>query len=109
MFNQRRQRFARQGVKWHNSIDFHGDAEIYISLDCGPQSSQQEKIKSNCEYGEAGICLTSSDFEKVTDKVDSVIAYSMIYLEFQKAFNKVPHDRHLFKLKATGIQDKTWK
>lgn len=53
--------------------------------------------------------LTSFDFEKVTDKVDSVNAYSMIYLEFQKALNKVPHDRHLFKLKATGIQDKTWK
>lgn len=68
-----------------------------------------KKIKSNCEYGKAGICLTSSDFEKVTGKVDSVNACSMIYLEFQKAFNKVPHDRHLFKLKATGIQDKTWK
>lgn len=55
------------------------------------------------------ICLTSFDFGKVTDKVDSINAYSMIYLEFQKALNNVPHDRHLFKLKATGIQDKMWK
>lgn len=97
-----------QGVKWNNSIHFHGDAAIYISWEYGPQSPQQ-KIKSNCEYGKAGICLTSFDFEKVTGKVDSVNTYSMIYLEFQKALNKVPHDRHLFKLKAAGIQDKTWK
>lgn len=95
-------------VKWHNSVDFHGDAAIYVSWEYGPQSPQQ-KIKSNCEYGKTVICLTSFDFEKVRDKVGSINAYSMIYLEFQKALNKVPHDRHPFKLKATGIQDKAWK
>lgn len=44
------------------------------------------------------------DFEKVTDKVDSVNAYSMIYHEFQKALNKVPHDSHPLKARAREIQ-----
>ena len=29
----------------------------------------------------------------------------IIYLDFQKAFDKVPHQRLLFKLKAHGIGD----
>lgn len=67
------------------------------------------KIKSNCEYGKEGICLNSFDYEKVTDKVDGVNTYNMIYLEFLKALNEVPHDRHLLKLKAAGIQNKACK
>ena len=36
---------------------------------------------------------------------DEVSPVDIIYLDFQKAFDKVPHQRLLLKLKAHGIGD----
>ena len=50
-------------------------------------------------------CLTNLlvFMEKVTDYIDSGFPVDVIYLDFQKAFDKVPHRRLLMKLSAHGI------
>lgn len=51
-------------------------------------------------------CLTNliEFFEGVTDCFDRTKAVDVIYLDFQKAFDKVPHQRLIAKLNAHGIQ-----
>ena len=41
--------------------------------------------------------------EEITKWVDDGSPVDDVYLDFQKAFDKVPHQRVLFKLKAHGI------
>ena len=42
-------------------------------------------------------------FEEITKWLDDGSPVDVVYLDFQKAFNKVPHQRLLLKLKAHGI------
>ena len=42
-------------------------------------------------------------FEETTKWVDDGSPVDAVYLDFQKAFDKVPHQRFLLKLKAHGI------
>ena len=42
-------------------------------------------------------------FEDVTKWIDEGSPVDIIYLDFQKAFDKVPHQRLLLKLKSHGI------
>jgi hypothetical protein len=42
----------------------------------------------------------------VAEKLDSGEPVDVIYLDFQKAFDNVPHERLLSKLKAIGINGK---
>ena len=44
-------------------------------------------------------------FEEITNWIDVGSPADIIYLDFQKAFDKVPHQRLLLKLKAHGIGD----
>ena len=55
-------------------------------------------------------CLTNllSFLDKVTDYVNEGTNIDIIYLDFAKAFDKVPHHRLLQKLKAHGINGKIW-
>ena len=50
-------------------------------------------------------CLTNllAYIENVTKHVDSGLPVDTLYLDFAKAFDKVPHRRLLMKLKAHGI------
>jgi len=41
--------------------------------------------------------------EEVTNYLDSGYPVDVIYLDFQKAFDKVPHHRLLMKLQTHGI------
>ena len=52
-------------------------------------------------------CLTNLlDFlENVTNLVDKGIPVDVIYLDFQKAFDKVPHQRLLYKLRKFGVSE----
>ena len=43
--------------------------------------------------------------EEITKWLDEGSPVDIIYLDFQKAFYKVPHQRLLLKLKAHGIRD----
>jgi hypothetical protein len=45
--------------------------------------------------------------EKVTSAVDEGVPYDVIFLDFAKAFDKVPRERLLEKLRAHGIRGKT--
>ena len=58
------------------------------------------------------MCLTNllDFFEDATLTMDNCKAYDMVYLDFQKAFDKVPHKRLILKLNAVGIQGNacTW-
>ena len=43
--------------------------------------------------------------EEITKWIDVGSPVDIIYLDYQKAFDKVPHQRLLLKLKAHGIGD----
>src|SRR5215469_3088445 len=57
-------------------------------------------------------CLTNllEFFDVVVNAADICIAYDVIYLDFQKAFDTVPHVRLLEKLRAHGVRGNllTW-
>ena len=44
-------------------------------------------------------------WEEIIKWLDEGSPVDIIYLDFQKAFDKVPHQRLLLKLKAHGIGD----
>ena len=56
-------------------------------------------------------CLTSlfDFYNNVFNIYDETKAVDIIYLDFQKAFDKVPHERLLNKLKWHGIAGKILK
>ena len=49
--------------------------------------------------------LLNSSQQEITKWIDEGSPVDIIYLDFQKAFDKVPHQRLLLKLKAHGIGD----
>ena len=55
-------------------------------------------------------CLTNllEFFAEVTRKLDKGDAVDVIYLDFQKAFDKMPHRRLLNKLRAHGVKVLAW-
>ena len=56
-------------------------------------------------FQKARSCLTNllCFLEEITKWVDDGSPVDVVYLDFQKAFNKVPHQRLLLKLKVHGI------
>ena len=56
-------------------------------------------------------CLTNilSFLDKVTSSIDSGSSIDVVFLDFAKAFDKVPHQRLLSKLKSHGISGKVFK
>ena len=69
----------------------------------------KHKLLNSFQHGflKARSCLTNMlcFFEKITKWIDVGSPVDIIYLDFQKAFDKVPHQRLLLKLKAHGIGD----
>ena len=57
-------------------------------------------------------CLTNllEFFEDVTSRMDKGEPVDVVYLDFQKAFDKVPHKRLVCKIRAHGIGGRvlTW-
>ena len=68
----------------------------------------RHKLLNSSQHGflKARSCLTNMFFflEGITKWIDGS-PLDIIYLDFQKAFDKVPYERLLFKLKANGIRD----
>ena len=56
-------------------------------------------------------CLTNllTFYRKVYEAADKDENYDVIYLDFSKAFDKVPHQRLLHKVRAHGIGGKVYK
>ena len=48
-------------------------------------------------------------FEGITKKIDEGSAVDVIYMDFSKAFDKVPHGRLLHKVKSHGVQGEVSK
>ena len=64
---------------------------------------------NNSQHGfKSRSCLTNllTFYKNVYEAVDNDANYDIIYLDFSKAFNKVPHDRLLSKVRAHGIDGK---
>ena len=63
-------------------------------------------------FSKGRSCLTNllEFFEEITNRLDQGEPMDVIYLDFQKAFDKVPHGRLLSKIRAHGIRGKvlTW-
>ena len=59
--------------------------------------------KSQRGFLKARSCLTNLFLEDITKWVDDGSPVDVVYLDFQKAFDKEPHQRPLIKLKAYGI------
>ena len=60
---------------------------------------------SQHRFLKARSCLTNllCFFEEITKWVDDGSPVDVIYLDFQKAFDKVPHQRLILKLKSHGM------
>ena len=69
----------------------------------------KHKLLNSSQHGflKARSCLTDMlcFLEEITKWIDVGSPVDIIYLDFQKAFDKVPHQRLLLKLKAHGIGD----
>ena len=69
----------------------------------------KHKLLNSSQHGflKARSCLTNMlcFLEEITKWIDVGSPIDIIYLDFQKAFDKVPHQRLLLKLKAHGIGD----
>ena len=69
----------------------------------------KHKLINSSQHGflKARSCLTNMlcFLKEITKWIDKGSPVDIIYLEFQKAFGKVPHQRLLLKLKAHGIGD----
>ena len=71
----------------------------------------KHKLINAYQHGflKARSCITNSYvqllcfLEEITKWVDDRSPVDVVYLDFQKAFDKVPHKRLLLKLKAHGI------
>uniref|UniRef100_A0A452IGB1 Reverse transcriptase domain-containing protein n=1 Tax=Gopherus agassizii TaxID=38772 RepID=A0A452IGB1_9SAUR len=71
---------------------------------------EKHKLLSNSQHGfcKGKSCLTNllEFFEGVNKHVDKGDPVDIVYLDFQKAFDKVPHQRLLRKLSCHGIKGK---
>ena len=66
----------------------------------------KHKLINPSQHGflKARSCLTNLFFfEEITKWVDEGSPVDVIYLDFQKAFDKVPHQRRILKLKSHGM------
>ena len=67
----------------------------------------KHKLINPSQHGflKARSCLTNllCFFEEITKWVDEGSPVDVIYLDFQKAFDKVPHQRLILKLKSLGM------
>ena len=71
---------------------------------------EKNQVIRNSQHGfrSKRSCLTNllTFMEKVAEDLDSGEAVDVIYLDFQKAFDKVPHLRLLAKFKEIGVRGK---
>lgn len=75
---------------------------------------EQNNLFSDCQHGfrQHRSCVTQllEVLNDITNFIENSDNVDIIYMDFSKAFDSVPHQRLLIKLKAYGINDKllTW-
>ncbi|KAF2351411.1 Reverse transcriptase domain [Trinorchestia longiramus] len=91
---------------------FHGDAddktiERLLKVRVTKHLNDQKLINDNQHgFREKRSCLTNllDLFGEVNCIYDCTKAVDLVYLDFQKAFDKVPHERLMAKVEAHGIR-----
>jgi len=77
------------------------------------QFLEANKLIKNSQHGfrKGRSCLTNLlvFLDKVTTDIENGNSVDVIYLDFAKAFDKVPHRRLMDKLRSHGIRGKLWK
>ena len=72
-----------------------------------------EPFASNVQHGFLNGKSCLSNLLECFDKVEEILAngddVDLLYLDFQKAFDTVPHQRLLYKLKSYGISGNVLK
>jgi len=73
---------------------------------------EEKLLTGNSQHGfrKGRSCLSNllSFLDKVTGSVDSGNSINVIFLDFAKAFDKVPHKRLTLKLESHGISGKVY-
>ena len=73
------------------------------------QFLEENKLIRDTQHGftKNKSCLTNllEFYHKLFHQHDSTKALDIVYLDFQKAFDKVPHDKLMHKVKALGIRN----
>jgi len=68
---------------------------------------ETNSLLSDYQYGfrKGKSCTTNllKFYDKVTEEIDKGNSVDVIYIDFQKAFDKVPHEALLFKMKRFGL------
>ena len=74
---------------------------------------EQNNLLKNSQHGFQNKCSCLTNLlnllHDIINEYDESKAVDIIYLDFQKAFDKVPHKRLLSKLKAHGIRGNVLK
>ena len=68
---------------------------------------ERNKLIRDSQHGfvKGSSCLTNlTEFFEVTKEVDKGKAVDVVYMDFSKAFDKVPHGRLLQKMQMHGIE-----
>jgi len=80
--------------------------------DCIVECLEKNNLIRNSQHGfrNGRSCLSNllTFLDKVTTDIENSNCVDVIYLDFAKAFDKVPHLRLLNKLKSHGIKGKLW-
>ena len=71
------------------------------------------KLYSECQHGfrKSRSCVTQllEVYDKLTELIDDGKSIDIVYLDFKKAFDSIPHERLLIKMKGYGIKGNTLK
>jgi len=89
---------------------FYGKVLEKIIKNKVEQFLTKTKFISNSQHGfmKGGSCLSNLLVckESIVSMMDKGIPVDVIYLDFQKAFDKVPHDQLMIKVRQAGIVGK---
>ena len=71
----------------------------------------ENELYSKCQHGfrKHRSCITQliEVYDKLTELIDDGKNIDIVYLDFKKAFDSIPHERLLLKMKGYGIVGKT--
>ena len=71
----------------------------------------ENELYSECQHGfrKKRSCVTQliEVYDKITEMIDDGKSVDIVYLDFRKAFDSIPHERLLLKMKGYGITGKT--
>ena len=84
--------------------------EENTTTDCNNfNRKEQRREQLNLGYHHASRGDKMPQIEEITKLLDEGIPVDVLYMDFMKAFDSVPHERLLKKIKAHGIGGKLYR